>query len=491
MFYTRDVESIKYDTALSYFKQFAEDVPGFLLESVDIAPIYGRLSIFSIDPPLEVVGSGEDFYIRALNDYGKVLLSYITEETFAFCSTFTKTESECRGTVKRAMEMLDESKRQQQTNISSVIRALLKIFAIDDPYLGLYGAFSYDFVRQFEDIPNVHAEGAIPDFHLFLPDVLYVFDHLKQTAEIRYYNFSQVSLSSRLTGLPRTNELSQPFSVTGLESSCQRSEYEESVLKAKNYMKKGDIFEIVISRKFSGSCTGSTIDLYTQYCEINPSPYMFYYRFPIAESKQLRTLLGASPEMFVRVEDNIVMTRPISGTAIRSNDPIEDYENMLDLLNSQKEKSELDMLIDLARNDVSRVCEPGIAVKDYRYVEKYSKVMHTIAHVEGNLDVENFSAFDAFIACLNAGTLTGAPKIRAMELIEEMEIERRGYYGGNVGYITFNNELNTGIIIRSAVIEDGSVSTQVGATLLLDSQPTAEFDETTNKASALLSVLTP
>ena len=203
--------------------------------------------------------------------------------------------------------------------------------------------------------------------------------------------------------------------------------------------------------------------------------------------------------MFVRVEAGTVMTRPISGTAIRSQDAVTDYEHMLQLLNSPKEKSELDMLIDLARNDLARVCQPGIQVSDYRYVEKYSKVMHTIAQVTGQLDTDKFMAYDALTACLNAGTLTGAPKIRAMELIEELESSRRGLYGGCMGYLTFNNELNTGITIRSAVIsarggsasggEDYIVTTQAGATVLLDSTPTAEFQETEHKAAALMGVL--
>ena len=180
----------------------------------------------------------------------------------------------------------------------------------------------------------------------------------------------------------------------------------------------------------------------------------------------------------------------------RGTDSLTDYHNMMELLNSEKEKSELDMLIDLARNDVSRVCEPGVSVSDYRFVEKYSRVMHTVAQVEGELSA-GLSAFDAFIACLNAGTLTGAPKAAAMAYIENHEQSRRGYYGGNVGYLTFSGQLDTGIIIRTAHLvrrQSGAapaydVRVRVGSTLLFDSEPAAEYAETEAKARALLEAL--
>ena len=162
---------------------------------------------------------------------------------------------------------------------------------------------------------------------------------------------------------------------------------------------------------------------------------------------------------------------------------------MMYLLNSEKEKSELDMLIDLARNDIARVCKPGVEVKDYRFVEKYSRVMHTVAHVEGLLDEENFDPFDAFIVSLNAGTLTGAPKVAAMNLIEKFEKSKRGYYGGNVGYITFSGNLDFGIIIRTAYIKDNIAEVRVGATLLYDSKPKREYEETIEKGSAFFKIL--
>jgi len=199
-------------------------------------------------------------------------------------------------------------------------------------------------------------------------------------------------------------------------------------------------------------------------------------------------LIGASPEMMVRCEKGIVNLRPISGTAPRGTNSIEDHENMLKLLNCTKEKAELDMLVDLGRNDLTRVCQPNIKVSDYRFVEKYSKVMHTVTHLEGELRPE-CTAFDALISTLNNGTLTGAPKVQAMSVIEKHETQRRGYYGGAIGYLTFGGDMDTGIIIRTAHVKKDNISISAGATLVYDSDPTSEYEETMNKAAALLSVI--
>ncbi|MBU1177928.1 anthranilate synthase component I family protein [Patescibacteria group bacterium] len=483
--------SIKYNTAVSYFSQYPEDLPGFLLESIDISPIYGRLSLFAVDPPLEVVGKDNNFRITALNSIGTEILKMFDKSDFDYASKVSFSKQEISGQVKRENLQLSESERLKQPNISFVIRTLISKFtpllqsqASDSSLLGLYGGFSYDFVRLFEDLPDRHDHGQTPDFHLFLPDVIYFFDHLKEQAALYYFQFTSLSLTKRLKQIPNGKTSPDDFQVTGpLRSNFNRQQFVAGVEKAKEYMEKGDIFEMVLSQKFQAKFTGSTLALYDLYRRANPAPYMFYFNFGKS------CLLGASPEMFIRVENGEVNTRPISGTAQRSDDPITDYQNMMSLLNSSKEKSELDMLIDLGRNDISRVCLPGVELSDYRFVEKYSKVMHTVAHVRGRLDKKNFTAFDAFIASLNAGTLTGTPKPRAMELIEEMEPVRRGFYGGNVGYVTFNNELNTGIIIRSAVIADDQIELQAGATLLYDSDPESEYRETEAKAAALVGLL--
>ncbi len=484
MYYQKIVQTLPYQPPLETFAQFADSVPGALLESADIAPIYGRQSLFFVDPIVEIIGKGERFIVKALQPAGETLLEQLTQADLAFALRLKRTRRQITGTVRTSNKFTNEAERSKQITTATIIRVMLKRFATTDPYFGLYGAFSYDFVRLFEQLPKRLPILAQPDFHLYIPDLIYVYDHFKETANLLYFKLTNESLTERLARIPRSpKRTSLQFKVGRLQSSISAPAYQKNVQKAQEYMKIGDIFEVVLSRKFTASFRGSALGVYAQYRAVNPSPYMFYFRFPE------QTVLGASPEMFVKVENNLVMVRPISGTAKRSADSMQDYQLLLNLLNSPKEKSELDMLIDLARNDVARVCKPGISLQDYRYVEKYSKVMHTIAHVTGQLDAKRYTAFDALIACLNAGTLTGAPKIRAMEIIEELEPVRRGLYGGCVGYLTFNNELNTGITIRSAVIEQGKITTQVGATLLLDSNPAAEFEETENKAAALVKVM--
>ena len=449
MFYRKFVQPLAYKPALDEFRNFSAAVPGVLFESADIAPIYGRKSLFFVDPILAVEGTDDHLTLTSLHPAGDII-------------------------------------QQQLSGKITKLRQLFEQIKTDDPYLGLYGAFSYDYVRQFEALPTLHPTLAVPDVQLYVPDLIFVYDHIKEVAELHYYQLTDLTLAERLQQLPRVSDdalVASEFQVGQMKPNIDQAQYEQMIAAAKQAMKIGDVFELVLSRQFQASFVGSSLGLYQQYREANPSPYMFYIRTPE------RTLLGASPEMFVRVEADQVMTRPISGTAKRSAQPIDDYEAMMHLLNSPKEKSELDMLIDLARNDLARVCLPGVRVSDYRYVEKYSKVMHTIAQVTGTLDTEHYLAFDALAACLNAGTLTGAPKIRAMELIEELEPCRRGLYGGCMGYLTFNNEVNTGITIRSAVIEHGTVTTQAGATLLYDSDPVSEYQETEQKAAALLGVL--
>lgn len=475
MYFKKIVQPLPYQSPFEVFTQFAEDLPGILFESADIAPIYGRQSIMAIDPIVEITGKNDRFSVVARRPAGRKLLTRIPTSALRMVKSLHRTADHITGRIPR--------QQTAQYNTATILRVLLKYLSTTDPYFGMYGAFSYDFVRLFEELPHQLPDTSIPDFHLFIPDLIYVYDHLKETAQLHYFQLTEQTVAERLQELPRRSRPTLRFSVGRMQANLNQTDYVQRVQQAQNYMKIGDIFEVVLSRQLSASFRGSSLGLYLQYREFNPSPYMFYLRFPE------RVLLGASPEMFVRVEKNIVMARPISGTAPRGQDALADYQAMIDLLNSVKEKSELDMLIDLARNDLARVCLPGIQLSDYRYVEKYAKVMHTIAQVTGQLDNKHYIAFDALVAALHAGTLTGAPKIRAMEIIEELEPVRRGFYGGCVGYLTFNNELNTGITIRSAVIENHHITTQAGATVLLDSVPTAEFQETVHKSAALIKVM--
>lgn len=485
---------------LPLFQRLNAGMPGVLFESVDISRVYGRYSLAVIDPPVLLEGKDETFALRALNERGHDILARLTPADFPCSTDVQQTTEAIRGTVPCERRPVAEDERLQLNNISQVIRQLLHTFRCRDRLLGLYGAFAYDFVRLFEPLPDRLPAIPTQDFRLFLPDTLLLYDHLRERAFMYLYDFGDQTVAAMEVIRRRVQPLCAPKPVESgtesprlrhkLQSDTGREAFMAAVDEAREQMRLGEFFEVVLSHSFTGSYQRSPLALYRRFRDINPSPYQFYVDYGD------EALVGASPEMFVRVENGVVQARPISGTMPRGTDSLTDYHNMMHLLNSEKEKSELDMLIDLARNDVSRVCEPGVAVSDYRYVEKYSRVMHTVAQVEGRLS-PGLTAFDAFIASLNAGTLTGAPKAAAMTYIDNHEHSRRGYYGGNVGYLTFSGELDTGIIIRTAHLvrraqrhgEAYDVNVRVGATLLYDSDPASEYAETEAKARALLEAL--
>lgn len=460
----------------------------FLLESKDISPIYGRLSLAGIDPVLKITGKNDTFCIEVLNGRGSFYLSKLTDNDFKICDKIEISEENIRGIIKNQSDIIEETERSKRKNIAQIIRILLKRFEVrPKSFLGLYGAFSYDFIRLFEDIGINTPENDTNDFTLFLYDTFLFFDHLKQTNEIIVYRKNtqeaekDINVIARRIIKNRSNKIL--CSIINARFELDKNEYKSLVDSAKKYATDGELFEVVFSNILKAEFKGDPFGLYLKYRDVNPSPYLFYFDFGEEQ------LVGASPEMMVRCENNIVSLRPISGTAKRGDDPIEDHENMLSLLSDPKEKAELDMLIDLGRNDLSRVCEPGLEITDYRFVEKYSRVMHTVAHLSGKLR-KGYTALDALISCLNAGTLTGAPKVAAMNVIEKHEKQRRGYYGGTIGYLTFSGDMDTGIIIRTAHIYKNRLRFQVGATLLYDSIPEKEYQETLNKASAFLKTFT-
>jgi anthranilate synthase len=485
---------------LELFQTLGGSTPGVLYESVDISPVYGRFSLAAIDAPVIVEGKDETFRVRALNTWGQRILDHLRPEDFPCSRDVRRTSQGFAGTVPCERRPVAEDERLRLNNISQVIRHLLQTFSCEDRFLGLYGAFAYDFVRLFEPLPNRLPAIPTQDFRLFMPDVLLSYDHMRERALLYLYDFGDIAKPAMDVVQERLGELDAALPAAGpvspmrmphkLQSDMGCEAYMTAVDDAREQMRQGEFFEVVLSHSFTGTYDRSPLELYRRFRAINPSPYQFYVNYGD------EALVGASPEMFVRVEHGIVQARPISGTVPRGKDSLADYHNMMRLLTSEKEKSELDMLIDLARNDISRVCEPGVAVSDYRYVEKYSRVMHTVAHVEGRL-AAGLTAFDAFIASLNAGTLTGAPKAAAMAYIDTHEQSRRGYYGGNVGYLTFSGQLDTGIIIRTAHLvrqqneaeEVYDVRVRAGATLLYDSEPEAEYAETEAKARALLEAL--
>jgi anthranilate synthase component 1 len=277
-------------------------------------------------------------------------------------------------------------------------------------------------------------------------------------------------------GSPRPlSPISQPPT-----SNVSQGEYERRVLKAKEYIAAGDIFQVVPSQRFSRPVKVDSFTIYRALRTLNPSPYMFYLRTPEGE------LVGASPELLVRVEDGQVTTHPIAGTRWRGRDEAEDRALAEELLADEKERAEHLMLVDLGRNDIGRVSKPGtVSVPDFMFVEKFSHVMHLVSHVAGQLRGD-MTALDALRACFPAGTVSGAPKIRAMEIIAELEGEQRGIYAGAVGHVGFNGDLDTCIALRTMLVKDGVAYVQAGGGVVADSNPTAEFNESYNKAAALL-----
>ncbi|MFA6435702.1 MAG: chorismate-binding protein, partial [Candidatus Gracilibacteria bacterium] len=462
----------------------------FFFESKDVSPIYGRFSLMGVDPALRLRGKNDGFEIEALNERGVFYLKAFQDRDFQPYVLLKRSKSKILGVIERSQEVFEESERSKQHNISVGIRVFLKRFSLKTKsFLGLYGAFSYDFVRQFETLPSLLPDNEVQDFDLFLYDTFVFFDLLKEKAELIAIRQKRSELAHVFSTLRKqilqTSPLPKPaYSISDEKFLYTQEEYQDLVKVAQQYAKEGELVEVVFSNVLKARFEGDPMGLYLRYREANPSPYLFY--FDLGKDQ----LVGASPEMMVRVEDGKAQMRPISGTAKRGRDPIEDHENMLALLSDPKERAELDMLIDLGRNDLSRICEPGVTITDYRFVEKYSRVMHTVAHLSGKLK-EGFTAFDALIACLNAGTLTGAPKVAAMTMIEKHEKERRGYYGGTVGYLTCSGEMDTGIIIRTAHIREGMLRFQVGATLLYRSVPEKEYQETLSKAQAFLDTFRP
>lgn len=357
---------------------------------------------------------------------------------------------------------------------------------------GAVGFMSYDIVRYFERLPETATDDLdLPDASFMLLDTVVIFDHVKHEIIIlaNAHNQGDAGVAYQ-EAVAKIDEISatlrqpleiienppNPLDVT-LESNIPRETYEENVRKAKEYISAGDAFQIVLSQRFSRQTSAHPLSIYRALRALNPSPYMFYLNFG-----EGMTLLGASPEIMVRFEDGVASMRPIAGTRKRGKDQAEDLALERDLLDDPKEVAEHVMLIDLARNDIGRISQYGtVKVTEMMKVERYSHVMHIVSHVNGEAR-EDADSFDVFRATFPAGTLSGAPKVRAMEIIEELEGLRRGTYGGAVGYFSYDGSMDTCITIRSLVIKGDQVYLQAGAGIVADSDPAKEYEECFNKA---------
>lgn len=360
---------------------------------------------------------------------------------------------------------------------------------------GAVGYISYDVVRYFENLPaTAKKDVPVPEAAFMLPDVLVIFDHAKHQitllANAHYQGDANAAYDDALTRIDAVIEaLRQPLPAIPTaerplgdtpRANLSQSQYEDAVRRAKEYIAAGDAFQIVLSQRFERQTSAPPLAIYRALRATNPSPYMFFLNFA-----DEFVLMGASPEMMVRLEDGIAETHPIAGTRPRGKTAEEDNALAEELINDEKERAEHVMLVDLGRNDLGRVCEYGtVTVPDMMFIERYSHVMHIVSRVQGKLRA-GMDAFDLLRATFPAGTLSGAPKVRAMQIIEALEGTRRNTYGGAVGYFSYDGSMDTCITIRSLFMREGHVYVQAGAGIVADSDPTREYEECHNKARAL------
>lgn len=448
------------ETPVSAFLKVVKDRPGFLLESVEHGERWGRYSFIGLDPYL---------VMKTIN--GSV---------------------EWEGLPPKGLG---------ESNPADLVRAVLSWYSVPENqelpplYAGAVGYIGYDFVRYLEDLPSrLTADVNSPGLLLMFPGTILAFDHLRQRVMVIV---NVTSDSSYDQAVARVNDVAkllgsglpyEPLQIDEAEvnvppSSMSKQEFVSAVETAKEHIFAGDIFQVVLSHRFSQPIGCDPFDVYRVLRLINPSPYMFFIRHP-----QI-VVAGSSPEPLVKVEGRKVIQRPIAGTRPRGSTPEEDLRIEEEFVKDQKERAEHVMLVDLARNDIGRVARYGtVEVEELMIVERYSHVMHLVSQVSGEL-AEGRSALDALYASFPAGTVSGAPKIRAMELIDELEPTARGPYAGVVGYFGFSGNLDTCIALRTAYVVDGIVHIQAGAGIVADSVPEREWDETINKARALLTAV--
>ena len=457
-------------TPVSAFRRIDDGGTACLFESVIGGEKVGRYSFLAAQPGLEIGAKGSQVTIK---DKGKV------------------TEFTSENPLTEIRKRIENVKVAQLTDMP--------------PFTGgAVGFAGYDVVRYVEHLPNApHDDRDLDDMAFAFYDSMLVFDHISKTITAVALAWPEKHVSphaayedacQRLEAL--VQKLSQPSDddlvctdVANMneatdgaeyESNCSQEEYEAAVLKSIEYIKAGDIFQVVLSQRMQAEIKCDPLEIYRSLRVLNPSPFMFFVRSGDC------TLVGSSPEIMCRVVDNEMTVRPLAGTRKRGETEDEDNALEAELLADEKERAEHVMLVDLGRNDVGRVAKYGsIELPDVMVIERYSHVMHISSTVIGQLN-DKSDAFDALMASLPAGTVSGAPKVRAMEIIDELEKHRRGPYAGAVGYIDFSGNMDTCIALRTIVIKDNVAYVQAGAGIVADSNPTSEYEETLNKARGLL-----
>ena len=443
-----------------YEKLCAEEEYSFLLESMEGEEKIARYSILGFDPFLHFQSKGD-------------------------CVTIS----------------MEEKTMREQGDPIDLLKSLVSRIQMKEPnipvrfFSGGVGYFSYDMVRFFEALPDSNPDELdIPDCYFLFPRIVVIFDYLLQSLHMIYNGTSEENDQGRealeavaktVEHLKRQGNTTREHRLidgkpTDLQSNLSQAQFERMVERAREYILAGDVFQVVLSQRFSLHISSDPVDIFRVLRTTNPSPYMYYLNF-----SHLR-IIGSSPEILVRVEDGLVETRPLAGTRPRGDTPKMDDELTQELRGDEKERAEHIMLVDLGRNDIGRVCEYGnVAVTKLLDVEKYSHVMHLVSNVVGKLRRDR-DVFDVLRATFPAGTVSGAPKVRAMEIIDELEPTRRGIYAGAIGYVSFAGNLDTCIAIRTIVVKDDTAFIQAGAGIVADSVPEREYQETLDKAHALL-----
>ncbi len=454
-------------TPVLAFSRLAPDGQGFLLESVTGGEKISRFSFLGADPEIVFQSRGERITIQ----------NRLSGET----------------TTETAVNPLDRFQALMAERRGVHLPGLPRFTG------GAVGYFAYDVIRQIESLPHPPARSlGLPEIYFGIYRTMVVFDHVNKTVKVVSHADCREeepcaayeaacrrvdAVVERLTapaGLPVDEAPVIPPEEPSFSSNFEKEEYKRAVEACKEYIRAGDIFQVVLSQRLSTPTAADPFEIYRNIRVINPSPYMFYLQYPELQ------LVGSSPEVMVRVDEGAITLRPIAGTRPRGADEAADAAYAEDLLADPKECAEHAMLVDLARNDVGRTSEFGtVRLTERMVIERYSHVMHIVSNVEGRQRAD-LTAFDTFRACLPAGTVSGAPKIRAMEIIDELEPDVRGPYAGAVGYIDFSGNLDTCIAIRTILLHEGRAHVQAGAGIVADSVPENEYVETQNKAKALL-----
>ena len=461
------IKKVKNDhEIIKLIDDFLVEKNSFIFESVEKGKIKGRYTIFGRNP---------DKIWEFNNNYGYLIQN--------------KKKIKIKGNPEKLIEKIIEDFKFKTPSILPPISSLIS------------GYFSYDSIRYIEKIPNTCKDDLkLPDVRLLRPRTLIIYDNLKKKIfyiinvfnDEKITNFSKKytqvqnelnSLYNNNFNIKKKNNIKKSSLRINIKSNTSKSSFLNMVKKAKNFIKIGDIFQVVLSQRFEAKLSKDPIDIYKKLRVTNPSPFMFFFNFPDFQ------IIGASPEILVRLRDNKITVRPIAGTRPRGKNYIQDKFYEKDLLNDKKELSEHLMLLDLGRNDAGKVSKINtVKVTESFTIERYSHVMHIVSNVTGVYN-NKYSKFKSLLAGFPAGTVSGAPKIRAMEIIDQLEKTKRKVYAGGIGYFSANGEFDTCIALRTALVKNKKFYVQAGAGIVADSVPLKEYEETVNKAKALINAL--